>query len=112
MFPKTLWSFIKKPSLQKFDIMVFMTTGIRYVMYMVCIAFEIIYGKGVNVPFKLALMPTVIYAIMVMVCNKWSPKYVLPHIWYYISMVFVTSYGCITFWKNNWTKTIHVKQPK
>ena len=112
MFPKTLWSFIKKPSLQKLDIMVFMTTGIRYVVYMVCIAFEIIYGKGVNVPFKLALIPTVIYAIMVMVCNKWSPKYILPHIWYYVSMMFVTSYGCITFWKNNWTKTIHVKQPK
>lgn len=101
--------FFKAPSFQLIDSLLFLSNPIRNILYVLDIFLELIFRHFSNIPLLLMVIPILYYLIFYMLCDNWKFKYLLPHIFFSITMFFATAYGAFTFKNKVWVKTIHKK---
>lgn len=103
---KLLIAFIKKPSLQLIDSIMFLITPGKSVIFVLINILSII-TRNSYISFKVLLILNIYNLIFVYYVNNRNKKYFIPHIIYSISMHFIIAIGAITYKKTHWVKTTH-----
>lgn len=104
---KTFVNFLKKPSIQLIDSLLFMFSPFKHVVYIIVLCWQIIFNHFAEVSIYLIIFPLIYYLVFFMICNNWKLKYFFPHIFYTITMFFAIVYGALTYRKKVWVKTFH-----
>ena len=106
--PGLLKAFIKKPSLQIFDTIIFLCTPAKSVLYllMLLLQFTAIAGGSYMAPvlFAISLLYQFTFCLL---CNDWKVSYIIPFVKYAIEMIPLMVYGALTYKKTIWVKTEH-----
>lgn len=105
---KLLIAFIKKPSLQLIDSMMFLITPGKSVVFVLINILSIITHSS-YISLRVLLILNMYNLIFVYYVNNRNKKYFIPHILYSISMHFIIVIGAITYKKTHWVKTTHKK---
>lgn len=105
---KLLIAFIKKPSLQLLDIIMFIITPGKSVVLIFINVLSVINNDSYRMIYVVMILN--IYNFMfINYANNYNKKYFIPHILYSISMHYILLIGALTYKKTNWVKTIHKK---
>lgn len=106
--PRLLKAFIKKPSLQIFDSIIFLCTPAKSILYllMLLLQFTAVASGSYMSPilFTISLMYQLLFCLY---CNDWNFNYIIPFIKYGLEMIPLMGYGAVTYRDTNWVKTEH-----
>ena len=106
--PKLLKTFIKKPSLQIFDTIIFLCTPAKSILYLLMTMLQLIVilnGSYISpILFVISLLYQFLFCLY---CNNWNFSYLIPFIKYSIEMIFLIIYGTLTYKRTQWCKTEH-----
>ena len=106
--PKLLKTFIKKPSLQIFDTIVFLCTPAKSILYLLMLLLQLITIANGNfiilILFGIGLLYQFLFCLY---CNDWNFSYIIPFVKYAFEMIFLMIHGTLTYRKTNWCKTEH-----
>ena len=107
--PALLKAFIKKPSLQIFDSIIFLCTPAKSILYllMILLQFTAVASGSYMSPilFTISLLYQFTFCLL---CNDWKVSYIIPFVKYALEMIPLMTYGAFTYRKTNWVKTEHV----
>ena len=106
--PKLLKTFIKKPSLQIFDTIIFLCTPAKSILYLLMLMLQLIVianGSFISpILFAISLLYQFIFCLY---CNDWDFSYIIPFMKYAFEMIFLMIHGTLTYRNKNWCKTEH-----
>ena len=106
--PKLLKRFIKKPSLQIFDTIIFLCTPAKSILYLLMLLLQFIVIANGNfiilILFAIGLLYQFLFCLY---CNDWDFSYIIPFVKYAFEMIFLMIHGTLTYRKTNWCKTEH-----
>lgn len=105
---KLLIAFIKKPSLQLIDSILFLITPGKSILFILVNILSILTHSS-YISFKVLLILNIYNFLFIYYVNNYNKKYFIPHIIYSISMHFIIAIGAITYKKTHWVKTMHKK---
>ena len=106
--PKLLKAFIKKPSLQIFDSIIFLCTPAKSILYLLMLLLQlIVIANGSFISPILFVISLLYQFIFCLYCNDWDFSYIIPFIKYGFEMIFLMIHGTLTYRKTNWCKTEH-----
>lgn len=107
---KVFKKFLKERKWQYLDSLIFITCPSRSLIYIIAIILSFITINKVPTCLAILNILLAIYNIIFIVRgNKWKLQYLLPHIFYSITMMFLIPYGALTYKNTKWAKTKHVK---
>lgn len=104
---RLLTAYIKKPSFQLFDSIMFLITPAKSVVLF--ITGILLIASDHYITFAIPLVVYIYCLIFVYYVNGYKGKYFIPHILYSISMYFIVIIGAITYKRTKWIKTTHKK---
>ena len=107
--PALFKAFIKKPSLQIFDSIIFLCTPAKSILYllMLLLQFAVVAAGGFITPILFAI--SLVYQLLFcLYCNNWRFNFIIPFVKYALEMIPLMIYGAITYKDTNWVKTEHV----
>ena len=105
---KLFRSFISKPSFQFIDSFIFLNSPPKMLIYSFAHLGLLFYQTKI-IPIWLLLILFIYNLFYVFKCNDYKIKYIIPHIFYSITMQISLLIGSLTFKNNKWAKTIHKK---
>lgn len=106
--PGLLKAFIKKPSLQIFDTIVFLCTPAKSILYLLMILLQLTAIAAGNYIDPILFVISLVYQLLFcLYCNDWNISYIIPFIKYGLEMVPLIIYGTLTHRDTKWCKTEH-----
>lgn len=106
--PRLLKTFIKKPSLQIFDSIIFLCTPAKSILYLLMILLQFTAAASGSymspILFTISLMYQLLFCLY---CNDWNFSFIIPFIKYALEMIPLMGYGALTYRDTNWCKTEH-----
>ena len=106
--PRLLKAFIKKPSLQIFDSIIFLCTPAKSILYLLMLLLQftaVASGSYISpILFTISLMYQILFCLY---CNDWNFNYIIPFIKYGLEMIPLMIHGALTYRDTNWCKTEH-----
>ena len=106
--PRLLKAFIKKPSLQIFDSIIFLCTPAKSILYLLMILLQFTAAANGSyispILFTISLMYQILFCLY---CNDWNFNYIIPFIKYGLEMIPLMIHGALTYRDTNWCKTVH-----
>ena len=106
--PKLLKTFIKKPSLQTFDTIIFLCTPAKSILYLLMLLLQLIVIANGNFIIPILFAIGLLYQFLFcLYCNDWDFSYIIPFVKYAFEMIFLMIHGTLTYRKKIWCKTEH-----
>ena len=106
--PRLLKTFIKKPSLQIFDSIIFLCTPAKSILYLLMILLQFTAAASGSYMSPILFAISIMYQLLFcLYCNGWSFSFIIPFIKYALEMIPLMIYGAITYKDTNWCKTEH-----
>ena len=103
--PKLLNTFIKKPSLQIFDTIIFLCTPAKSILYLLMLMLQLIVianGSFISpILFALFAISLLYQFLFCLYCNDWDFTYIIPFMKYALEMIPLMIHGTLTYRKTN-----------
>ena len=106
--PRLLKAFIKKPSLQIFDSIIFLCTPAKSILYLLMLLLQFTAAASGSYMSPILFTISLIYQLLFcLYCNDWNLSYIIPFIKYGLEMIPLMIHGAVTYRDTNWVKTEH-----
>lgn len=107
---KLMKYFFKNP-VQAIDSLHFITSPLRYVLFVVGVVLGVVVKPVISKNILIiSLLSLIIYLLHTLYCVNFKIRYLLPSIWYSITMIYCMMVAVFDYRNKTWAKTKHVGQ--